>query len=94
MTTTNMPCGYSLTPSIFYFLAMCAARESFEFSIKCVGASRSFPPPLPFLHHALLLPLHNLMHLCDEHMDNILPHTHKHTYIHTGDFGVHVGLGL
>ena len=31
------------------FLVTRAAWESFEFSIKCVGASRSFPPPLPSL---------------------------------------------
>ena len=36
------------------FLVTRPAWVSFEFSIKCVGASRSFLPPLPFLHYALL----------------------------------------
>ena len=37
-----IPCGYVL------FLETRAAWESSEISIKCVGASRSFPPPHPF----------------------------------------------
>ena len=40
--------------TVSLFLVTCAAWVNFEFSIKCVGASRSFPPPLPFLHYALL----------------------------------------
>ena len=48
----------SLTHSCFIFSNACSMGKFFNFfSIKCVGASRSFPPPLPFLHHAL--PVYN-----------------------------------
>ena len=36
------------------FLVTRAAWVSSEISIKCVGALRSFPPPLPFFHYVLL----------------------------------------
>ena len=39
-----------------------------------------------------LLPLHNLMHFHDEHVDDVLSHTHTYiilyTYIDTGDIVV------
>ena len=56
------------------FLVTRAAWESSEISIKCVGASRSFPPPLPFfimrscVHtlHVIMYPiLRNIMNTID-----------------------------
>ena len=41
--------------AVLLFLVTRAAWVNLEISIKCVGALRSFPPPLSLFHYALLV---------------------------------------
>ena len=52
-TIPPLPLSLRMLPLIC--LVTRAAWVNFESSIKCIGASRSFPPPLRCLHYALLV---------------------------------------